>query len=161
VSPEDDAEIRQISLTNLSLRPREIEITSYAELALAAPATDAAHPAFSKLFVQTEFVPNLEAIVATRRPRDAQEEPIWIAHVAAVEGETVGALQYETDRARFLGRGRSIRNPASMEEGRPLSNTAGPVLDPIVSLRRRVRIKPGGTARLHIATIAAESREKV
>src|SRR5262249_8464457 len=110
---------------------------------------------------QTEFVPSLEAILATRRPRDAQEEPIWIAHVMAIEGETVGAHQYETDRARFLGRGRSIRNPASMEEGRPLSNTAGPVLDPIVSLRRRVRIKPGGTARLHIATIAAESREKV
>ena len=161
VSSEDDAEIRQISLTNLSLRPREIEVTSYAELALAPPATDASHPAFSKLFVHTEFVPSLETIVATRRPREAEDEPIWIAHVTAVEGESVGTPQYETDRARFIGRGRNIRNPASMEEGRPLSNTAGSVLDPIFSLRRRLRIKPGGTARLHIATIAADSREKV
>ncbi len=161
VSPEDDAEIRQISLTNLSLRPREIELTSCAELALALPAADASHPAFSKLFVQTEFIPHLEAILATRRPRDAEEERIWIAHVAAVDAETVGATQFETDRARFLGRGRSIRNPASMDEGRPLSNTAGSVLDPIASLRRRVRIKPGGTARLYFVTIAAESREKV
>src|SRR5207237_7205378 len=96
---------------NLSLRPREIELTSCAELALALSAADASHPAFSKLFVQTEFIPHIEAIVATRRPRDAEEERIWIAHVAAVDAETVGATQYETDRARFLGRGRSIPTP--------------------------------------------------
>jgi cyclic beta-1,2-glucan synthetase len=160
VSPEDDAEIRQVSLTNLSLRPREIEVTSFAELALAPAATDAAHPAFSKLFVHTEFVPGLEALVATRRPREADEKTMCVAHVATVEGETVGAVQYETDRARFLGRGREIRSPASMEDGRPLSNTAGSVLDPIVSLRRRLRLRPGATARVHIATIAAETREK-
>ncbi len=161
VSPEDDAEIRQISLTNLTVRPREIEVTSYAELALAPFAADAAHPAFSKLFVQTEFVPSLEALIAWRRPREADEQPMWVAHVAAVEGETVGAVQYETDRARFLGRGREIRHAASMEEGRPLSNTVGPVLDPIVSLRHRVRLRPGATARVQIATIAADTREKV
>jgi cyclic beta-1,2-glucan synthetase len=161
VSPEDDAEIRQISLTNLSLRHREIEVTSFAELVLAPAATDAAHPAFSKLFVQTEYVPGLEALLASRRPREAEEKPFWIAHVTAVEGETVGAIQYETDRARFLGRGRDLRNPAAMEEGRPLSNTVGSVLDPIVSLRHRVRLRPGSTARIHIATIAADTREKV
>ena len=160
VSAEDDAEIRLVSVTNLGTRPREIEITSYAELALAPPAADRAHPAFSNLFVQTQFVPHLEAILATRRPRAGDEEPIWVAHVAAVEGETVGAPQYETDRARFLGRGRGIRNAGSIEDGRPMSNTAGSVLDPIVSLRRRVRLPAGGTARVHFATLAADSREK-
>ncbi len=160
VSPEDDAEIRQVSLTNLSTRPREIEVTSFAELALAPFAVDAAHPAFSKLFIQTEFLPELEALVASRRPRDPDEKPMWVAHVAAVEGESVGAVQYETDRARFLGRGRNIAHPASMEDGRPLSNTVGPVLDPIVSLRHRLRLSPGGTARVQMATIAAPTREK-
>jgi cyclic beta-1,2-glucan synthetase len=160
VSAEDDAEIRQVSVTNLGTRPREIEITSYAELALAPSAADRSHPAFSNLFVQTQFVPHLEAILATRRPRDSDEKPIWVAHVAAVEGETVGTVQYETDRARFLGRGRGIRNAGSIEDGRPLSNTAGSVLDPIVSLRRRVCLPAGETARVHFATLAADSREK-
>ncbi len=160
VSAEDDAEIRQVSVTNLGTRPREIEVTSYAELALAPPAADRTHPAFSNLFVQTEFVPHLEAILATRRPRDDKEKPIWVAHVAAVEGEAVGAAQYETDRARFLGRGRGIRNAGSIEDGRPLSNTVGSVLDPIASLRRRVRLPAGATARIHFATLAADSREK-
>ncbi|HSS44200.1 MAG TPA: glucoamylase family protein, partial [Thermoanaerobaculia bacterium] len=161
VSAADDAEIRQVSVMNLGLRTREIEITSYAELALAPRAADVAHLAFSKLFVQTEFDPRLEALLATRRPREPEEPPMWVAHLAAVEGETVGAVQYETDRERFVGRGRGIRNPASMAEGRPLSNTVGSVLDPIVSLRRRVRLRPGEIARVHFATVAASTREQV
>ncbi len=160
VSAEDDAEIRQVAITNLGTRPREIEITSFAELVLAPGAADRAHPAFSNLFVQTEFAPGLETLLATRRPREPGENPIWAAHVATVEGQTVGAVQYETDRARFLGRGRGIRNAGSIEDGRPLSNTAGPVLDPIFSLRRRVRLPAGATARVHFATLAAETRDR-
>jgi cyclic beta-1,2-glucan synthetase len=160
VSAEDDAEIRQVAITNLGTRPREIEITSFAELVLAPGAADSAHPAFSNLFVQTEFVPRLEALLATRRPREHEEKRIWAAHVATVEGDIVGAVQYETDRARFLGRGRGIRNAGSIEDGRPLSNTAGPVLDPIFSLRRRVRLPAGSTARVHFATLAAETRDR-
>ncbi len=158
VSTEDDAEMRQVSLTNRGTRPREIEVTSYAEIVLAPAAADAAHPAFSNLFVQTEFVPELEALIAGRRPRD-REEAVWAAQVMTVQGDVVGTVQYETDRARFLGRGRSIRNPISIGERRPLSNTAGTVLDPVFSLRRRVRLAPGATVRVHLATVVAESRE--
>ena len=158
VSTEDDAEMRQVSLTNRGTRPREIEVTSYAEIVLAPPAADAAHPAFSNLFVQTEFVPALEALLAGRRPRDG-EEPVWAAQVMTVQGEMVGTVQYETDRARFLGRGRSIRHPISIGERRPLSNTAGTVLDPVFSLRRRLRLAPGATVRVQLATVVAESRE--
>ncbi len=158
VSTEDDAEMRQISLTNRGTRPREIELTSYAEIVLTSPAADAAHPAFSNLFVQTEFVPGTEALVAGRRPRD-REAPAWAAQVMTVQGDEVGTLQYETDRARFLGRGRTIRDPISIAERRPLSNTVGTVLDPVFSLRRRLRLAPGATARVHLSTVVAESRE--
>jgi cyclic beta-1,2-glucan synthetase len=158
VSTEDDAEMRRISLTNYGVRAREIEITSYAEIVLAPAAADAAHPAFSNLFVQTEFVSTTEALLASRRPRD-REEPVWAAHVMTVQGEMKGALQYETDRGRFLGRGRGIRNPSAIEERRPLSNTVGTVLDPIFSIRRRVRLAPGATVRVHLATVVADSRE--
>jgi cyclic beta-1,2-glucan synthetase len=161
VSGEHDAEIRRVSLTNLGSRGREIELTSYAEIVLAPPAADAAHPAFQNLFVRTEFAPDIGALLATRRPRSKDERPIWAAHVAAVEGESGGVIQYETDRARFLGRGRSVRSPVSVIDGRPLSNTVGAVLDPIFSLRCRVRLAPGATAHAIFSTVVAESREQV
>jgi cyclic beta-1,2-glucan synthetase len=159
VSPEDDAEVRRVTITNLGSHTREIEITSYAEIVLAPPSDEEAHPAFFNLFVQTEFVPELGALLATRRPRSSAESPVWAAHVSVAEGETIGGVQYETDRARFLGRGRGIRTPMSVLDGRPLSNTAGSVLDPIVSLRRRIRIPAGATARIVFSTLAASSRE--
>jgi len=158
VSPEDDAEVRRVSLTNLGTKSREIELTSYAEVVLAPPAADAAHPAFSNLSVQTECIPELDTLLATRRPRSRGEVPVWLAHVAVVEGDPVGELQWETDRARFLGRGRGIRTPAAVIDGQPLSNTTGAVLDPIVSLRRRVRLPPRDTVRVAFSTLVAPSR---
>ncbi|HVN88928.1 MAG TPA: glucoamylase family protein [Candidatus Binataceae bacterium] len=161
VSPEDDAEVRRVTISNLGSSYREIELTSYAEVVLAPPAADAAHPAFAKLFVQTELVADIGAVIATRRPRSPDESVAWAAHLAVVEGETVGDLQFETDRAAFLGRAREIRTPISVIDGRPLSNTVGTVLDPIFSLRRRLRIPPGGRARVAFWTLIAPSRDGV
>jgi cyclic beta-1,2-glucan synthetase len=161
VSAEHDAEIRRVSLTNLGSRSHEIELTSYAEIVLAPQAADAAHPAFQNLFVHTEFAPDVSALLATRRTRSKGEAHVWAAHVAAVEEGASGFIQYETDRARFLGRGRSIRSPVSVIDGRPLSNTVGAVLDPIFSLRRRVKLAPGATAHVTFSTVVAESREQV
>jgi len=161
VSSEDDAELRRVSITNHGSRMREIEATSYAEVVLAPPAADAAHPAFSNLFVQTESVPERSMLLATRRRRSPQEAEIWLAHVLTVEGEIVGDLQWETDRAQFLGRGGDVRAPKAGGDGRPLSNTTGAVLDPIVSLRRRVRIRPGRTVRLTFSTLVGTTRDGV
>ena len=161
VSAEHDAEIRRVSLTNYGSRSCEIELTSYAEIALASQAADVAHPAFQNLFVQTEFVPEIGALLATRRPRSRDEKAIWAAHVAAVEEGTGGVMQYETDRARFLGRDHSARSPIAVIDGRPLSNTAGAVLDPIFSLRCRVKLAPGATAHAIFSTVVADSREEV
>ncbi len=159
VSPEDDAELRRVTVTNLGVQAREIELTSYAELVLAPPSADAAHPAFSNLFVQTEWVADLGALLATRRVRTAAEPSVWAAHIVVVEGQTGSGAQHETDRGRFLGRGRGSRTPMSVIDGRPLSNTAGSVLDPIFSLRRRVRLAPGESARLVFSTLVAASRD--
>ncbi|WP_374618204.1 GH36-type glycosyl hydrolase domain-containing protein [Pandoraea sp.] len=160
VSPEDNAEIRRISITNAGTHAREIEVTSYAEVVLAPMATDAAHPAFSNLFIQTEYLPDLHGLVAMRRPRSDADTPVWAAHVlaSATHGDTVG---YETDRARFLGRGRQIRNPVAIMDGRPLSNTVGSVLDPILSLRKRVSVAPGATEHIVFATVMATTREAI
>jgi cyclic beta-1,2-glucan glucanotransferase len=161
VSSEDDAESRRVSVTNLGTRTREIQVTSYAELSLATQAADVAHPAFANLFVETEFDADVGALLATRRRQSDKEPSVWAAHVAVVEGESLGDQQYETDRARFLGRAHDVRNPISIIDGRPLSNTVGAVLDPAMSLRRTVRIPPGTTARVIFSTIIAPTREQV
>src|ERR1035437_10275100 len=161
VSPEDDAEVRRVSISNLGNRVREIELTSYAEIVLAPEASDTAHPAFSKMFVQTEFDAEVGALLATRRLRSPTDVPVWAAHLAVVEGESIGEVQFETDRARFLGRGRDAREAISAIDGRPLSDTVGTVLDPIFSLRRRVRIQVGATARVAFWTMVAPTRAEV
>ncbi|HTC20292.1 MAG TPA: glucoamylase family protein, partial [bacterium] len=120
VSPENDAELRRLSLTNLGREEREIEITSYSEVALAPPDADLAHPAFSNLFIQTEFLPELAALVAGRRPRSTSEDHLFMAQVLSWEGETLGQIEYETDRSKFIGRGRTLRNPISVMDGRSL-----------------------------------------
>ncbi len=161
VSPEDDSEVRRISITNNGTRTREFEVTSYAELALATPQDDDAHPAFSKLFVETEYQRESGALLATRRPRSPSEPPIWVAHLSVAESGSVGDVQYETDRGRFLTRNRNARSAGAVTEGWPLSNSEGAVLDPVFSLRRRVQVLRGQTAVIAFWTMAAASRENI
>jgi cyclic beta-1,2-glucan synthetase len=159
VSCEHDTDVRRVCITNLGTRSREIELTSFAELALVPHADDAVHPAFAKLFVETDFVGGASVLLATRRRKSDDEPEIWVAHLATIEGDKSGTIQFETDRARFLGRGQSVRSPISVTEGWPLTNTAGCVLDPIFSLRCRVRVPRGETVRVSFWTLIAESRQ--
>lgn len=159
VSAEADGEVRRVTVVNTGRKAREVELTSYAEVVLAPPAADDAHPAFAKMFVQTDYLPEFGALVATRRPRTPDEPPVWAAHFAVVEGTATAPVQYESDRARFLGRGRSAAAPQAMRDGVALSGTTGTVLDPVFAVRHRVRIAPGGTARLAFWTLVAASRE--
>jgi cyclic beta-1,2-glucan synthetase len=155
VSAEDDVEIRRVVITNLSSDPRVIELTSYAEVVLAVPGADLAHPVFSNLFIQTELVRTASAILCNRRPRGEGAEHPWLVHLMA--GDEGGELSCETDRARFVGRGRTVANPAAMHEG--LSNTIGSVLDPIVSLRRTFQLGPEASISVDFVTGLAPDRQ--
>jgi cyclic beta-1,2-glucan synthetase len=160
VTPEDLAEIRRVTLVNHDHRARRLDVTSYVELVLGPHGVDLAHPGFGKLFLETEFVPAHDALLCRRRPRRDDEKPIWAVHVVALDAAAVGDLGFETDRARFVGRGRTPSNPDAMQPGVGLSRTTGPVLDPIFSLRRRVRIRPGASASITFTTAVADSREE-
>jgi cellobiose phosphorylase len=159
VSPEDDVELRRITLTNRTPGARLIELTSYAEVVLATPAADAVHPAFSNLFVQTEFARASSALLCTRRARAPEEKPPWLLHLMVSQGGEQGDISCETDRARFVGRGGTLALPAAMHGLAPLSNTVGSVLDPIVALRRAVTVPPHGTVIIDLVLGVAESRE--
>ena len=164
VSPEDDVEIRRVTLTNQSSRTRRIEVTSYAEVVLAPLEADLAHRSFSNLFVQTEILPERQAILCTRRPRTPGEQVPWMFHLLAAPGVIADEPSYETDRARFIGRGRTVVNPLVLDnrdEPSELSNTDGPVLDPIVAIRRTVTLSPDGSASVQIISGMADTREAV
>lgn len=161
VSTEDDAEVRRLTLTNNGKRPREIEVTSYAEVVIAPPAADIAHPVFSKMFVETEHVARYGAILATRRRRSPDEPEIWAAHHSVSSHDGVGKVEFETDRARFLGRGLGVRTPVAAIDDRLLSRSTGAVLDPVFVLRRRVSLAPGTTVRIDFWTLVAASRENL
>ena len=161
VSAEDNAEVRMVSVTNHSSHSRTVEFTSYFEAVLAPGHEDAAHPAFSKLFVKTEFVPQQACLLAVRKQRTEGKNPIWLMHTIAVDSESViGDLQYETDRMKFIGRNRNISNPVALEPDQPLSNSDGSVLDPVMSLRRRVEIPSGHTVKAVYTTAVAHTRNQ-
>lgn len=159
VSPEDDAELRRITITNHSGTARTIDITSYAEVVLASPAADELHPAFSNLFVQTEIVRRQKAIIATRRPRSVDEKPPWMFHVMALHGVKAGEMSYETDRMRFIGRGNTVAAPQAMSSLSDLSGSEGSVLDPIVAIRCRITLDPDTSATVNLVTGVSESRD--
>jgi len=160
VVPDDAAEVRRVTVTNNGSDAREVELTSYGEIVLAPPDADRAHPAFANLFVETEWHAWCNAITATRRPRSAQEAPLWCVHVVDDGEERVGPVTCETDRARFLGRGRSTRDPAALDADGALSGTTGAVLDPVFALRTRVRLAPRQSASVAFTTLVATTRER-
>ncbi|HTV49120.1 MAG TPA: glucoamylase family protein [Phycisphaerae bacterium] len=157
VSPEDDVELRRIRLTNHSGSNRTIELTSYAEVVLAPQSADAAHPAFSNLFVNTRIIRERHAILCTRRARAASEKPPWMIHLMTIQGQLNGGTSFETDRNSFIGRGCTPHAPAALMHD-DLSNSQGPVLDPIVSIRRNVTLKPDETAEICVITGVAETQ---
>jgi len=160
VSAEDDTEVRRVTLVNTSRRSCELELTSYLELALAPHRADRAHPAFNKLFIETEWLPHCEALIARRRRRAPDDQPIWAAHLMVAEASSfIDSTEFETDRAQFLGRGRTPANPAAIT--RSLTNSVGAVLDPIFSLRRRVTLRPNERLQFALVTMVADSREAV
>ncbi len=159
VSPEDDIEVRRITITNKLKIRRTIEVTSYAEIVLTSPNADSIHPAFSNLFIQTEIISLHGAIIATRRPRSVKEQRPCMFHAMSVHGADKGDMSYETDRMRFIGRGNSLNAPEAMNSLSPLSNSEGSVLDPIVAIRCRITIDAETSATVNIVTGIGETRD--
>ncbi len=159
VSSEDDVEIRRLKITNRSRgQNKTIEVNSFAELALARPGDDDQHPAFSKLFIQTEVYDG-KALLGTRRPRSDSEKPPWAMHLMAVHGAETLETSFESDRSLFLGRTRDAARPLAMENPGRLSGTVGPVLDPCLSVRSRISLEPESVVFINLVTGIGQSRE--
>ena len=145
VAPDDPVEIRRIHLHNNNDDVRNLRLTSYGEVILSTQAADSRHPAFNKLFIESEFVPELNLQIFTRRPRSNEESPIFMGHMLVVEGSH-GAVQHEADRSLFIGRGRSLHHPAALSSNQYLSGTTGATLDPIFALGQGIELNPHESA---------------
>ena len=159
VSPEDDIELRRVRIDNRARTRRTVEVTSYAEVVLADAAADATHPAFSNLFVQTEIVADHKTILCTRRPRSLEEHALWMFHVVAIHGAVAEKTSYETDRMKFIGRGRTVAAPQAMTDVAALSGSAGSVLDPVVAIRYRITLEPEQTVTVDMVTGIGATRD--
>ena len=159
VSGSEDVELRRLRISNHSQRIADLSATSYAELVLAPAAIDAAHPAFSKLFVVTEIDTDLGVVLATRRPSAPTDARVWLFHQAAVHGES-GDASFETDRMRFIGRGRDTSSADALRTGGPLAGHDGAVLDPIAALRIPFRLQPGAACTIDWTSGIAATRDE-
>ena len=159
VSPEDDVEVRRIGITNHSEARKVIDLTSYAEVVLALAAADAAHPAFSNLFVQTEIIREQQAILCNRRSGAADHAALWMFHLFVPDEPVLGDISYETDRMRFIGRGNTLVSPQAMRDAAALSNSEGSVLDPIVAIQCRITLDPGQSATVAVVSGIGETRD--
>ncbi|WP_378943240.1 GH36-type glycosyl hydrolase domain-containing protein [Mesorhizobium sp. ANAO-SY3R2] len=161
VVSEGNGEARKIVIWNDAAVDRHIEVTSFAELVLAPEAADNAHPAFSKMFVETEISQNGSAILATRRTRSPNEPQVVAAHFVTDPSGLVRDTEAETDRRAFIGRGRTIADPAAFDPGARLTGSAGFTLDPVAAIRRRVRVPANKKVSLTFWTVVGSTREEV
>ncbi|MDM9624461.1 glucoamylase family protein [Rhizobium sp. S152] len=161
VATEHDAEGRRLTLVNTGNEDRFIEVTSYLEPVLASDDVDNAHPAFARMFVKTEIGKRGDVIRVERNKRDPNEPSMAVAHLIVDSAGSSRHTEFETDRRKFLGRGRSLANAAAFDPGATLSGTDGFVLDPVLSLRRTVRVPAGKKVTVIFWTIAAPSRNEV
>lgn len=160
ITPEADVEIRRLTLTNHSDRPRRLRLTSYAEVCLSPPAADRRHPAFNKLFIESEWVAESRALLFRRRPRSGREESLYLGHLAVLETGPPLASAYESDRHLFLGRGEEARAPHALLNGKGLDGSVGATLDPVMSIAQEVLLPPHGTLRLAYVTLAARTHQE-
>jgi cyclic beta-1,2-glucan synthetase len=161
VPPDDDVEIRRITLINHSAKSRRLMITSYGEVVLTSQIADARHPAFNRLFIESEYISDVNTLLFHRRPRSAEEDSIYMAHSLVVEhGHDITGM-HESDRKSFLGRGRTTEAPAALAKSGPgLSCSVGDTLDPIMAISQEIKLKPYAKAQVAFITLAASSREK-
>ncbi len=161
VASGDNAEIRRLTLKNQGTETCTIEVTSCFEAVMAPQAADVAHPAFSNLFVETSYLPERHCLVANRRPRADTDKNTWLAHAVVLNGNAAADIQFETDRAQWLGRGHNMASPLMMERVKPMTGSVGAVLDPVMSLRATLKIEPGKSASVSFLTATGGSNEQL
>ncbi|MBX7137773.1 MAG: hypothetical protein K1X83_07285 [Oligoflexia bacterium] len=160
ISPEENVEVRRVTVKNLSGKPRSIELTSFAEVVLGKTRADSAHPAFAKMFIESEYVQDFDALLFARRPRGLHDEKMFLLHMCSMS-VVWDKVQYETSRSEFIGRGCTIADPLALNAGRKLQGSVGAVLDPIFAMRVRIELEPWASESAAFITAVANNKDQL
>jgi len=161
ISPDDDVEIRQIELKNNSNEEVYLEITSYFEPILSRIDDHIAHPAFCNLFLSYEYIEELNGIMIKRRSRDKSKNDKYALVLFFPDEDILGDYEYEIDKTKFIGRDRSILNPIALESEKILQKQMNMTLNPIVALRRTIKIESNKSKKLNLILLFSENREDI
>ncbi len=159
LSPLENFELRRVTFSNQGDRPAVLEATSYLEVVNDRYLAEASHPAFNKLFLEMAFIREGNVLLADRRPRSPDEKPGCVLHMVRTAAPLLRAIDYETDRRAFLGRGGSTQLPQALRSRLPLSGRPGFANDPILSLRATVRVPAGQSVSLTFITAWCPDRD--
>ena len=152
-------EIRKVTLTNHGKEERQFELTSYLEVVADSHLAELSHPAFNKLFIESEYLEKEEIFLSRRRSRQGNDTP-YIFHMIRTGDKLQRKIEYENDRLKFIGRNHTVMNPSTVVNSISFSNHAGFSNDPIMSMRAAVSLRPGESANISFITGVCQRKEE-
>ncbi|TVQ35149.1 MAG: hypothetical protein EA370_09645, partial [Wenzhouxiangella sp.] len=162
VSSQHDVQVHHLRISNESRQTRRLVVVSHAEVAMSGTGEFERHPAFARLFIETEYLDELSTLLYRKRPRSAAERPLYLAHRLIQPAGAGLETGWDTDRASFLGRGRQLANAAGLEQGvRSMAARSGAVLDPAIALAVEIELPPYADLELAFLTGASHSRRQL
>jgi len=167
VTPDDPVEIRKMQITNHSNKKRNLQIFSYGEVILHSQMADSRHPAFNKLFIDSDFDIETKTLFFERRQRTEEDELICLGHSISTSNPNQAKYLFCSDREKFIGRGGNIQSPGVLKnQTHVFDNPFEPdklrtQLDPIFCAGLQIELNPHTAYSLAFLTIADETRLKV
>jgi len=155
---DHNLEIRKVTFTNHGSQEKQLEVTSYVEVVDDTYPAELSHPAFNKLFLESEYLEEQEIFLTKRRRKKDEDNP-YVMHLVRTGKKLCKKLEYENDRKRFIGRNNTLENPDSVVNSVAF-NHAGFCNDPIMSLRAQFCIGAGESACISFITGVCGSREE-
>ena len=159
ISPNEPVEIRELEIENQGEEEEIIEVTSVLEPVLSSKEQEYAHPAFNKLFLKTEYLQETGSILVERNSRNGNDH-IYMGVNLYTEDESIGELEYETDRAKLIGR-TNLGIPKMIVNSTPFSRNLGIVPDLEIGLKRTMKIAPGGKVSISLIIAVSEEKEQI
>lgn len=159
IAPNEPVELRSIELKNHGIEEELLEISSFLEPVLSSKEQDYAHMAFNNLFLTYEYIGDTGTILVKRTARDANKRDMFLAVNLYSQDETIGDLEFEIDKEKFNGRG-NLGLPVLVKNSSPFTNKVRLTIDPIVALKRTIKIAPNDTKTMHLIITVNEDKEK-
>jgi cyclic beta-1,2-glucan synthetase len=158
-APTDAVEIRSITLENTSNIEEVLEVSTLFEPVLSTKEQDYSHTAFNNLFLKYEYLEDTNSILVKRNKRGDTSD-VYLGVNLCTNNETIGDIEYEIDKAKLYG-GATYGIPKMIENSIPFSKTIGLTVDPIVALKRTLKIEPNQKVTLNLIIAVSEEQDIV